>query len=70
MTQTAKEKDFNFDYLLHPAGAFRTPMEVVNDLDMTGEARDPRVLGVRCLCRRGGAGATETTRQQAGGEGG
>ena len=35
MTQTAKEKDFNLDYLLHPAGAFRTPMEVVNDPDMT-----------------------------------
>jgi hypothetical protein len=35
MTQTAKGKDFNFDYLLHPAGAFRTPMEVVKDPDMT-----------------------------------
>jgi hypothetical protein len=35
MTQTAKEKDFNLDYLLHPAGAFRTPMEVVDDQDMT-----------------------------------
>jgi hypothetical protein len=35
MTQTANEKDFNLDYLLHPAGAFRTPMEVVNDPDMT-----------------------------------
>jgi hypothetical protein len=35
MTQTANGKDFNVDYLLHPAGAFRTPMEVVNDPDMT-----------------------------------
>lgn len=35
MTQTAKGKDFNVEYLLHPAGAFRTPMEVVNDPDMT-----------------------------------
>ena len=35
MTQTAKGKDFNLDYLLRPAGAFRTPMEVVNDPDMT-----------------------------------
>lgn len=35
MTQTAQGKDFNLDYLLHPAGAFRTPMEVVNDPDMT-----------------------------------
>ena len=35
MTQTAKENDFNLDYFLHPAGAFRTPMEVVNDPDLT-----------------------------------
>src|SRR3954452_24028876 len=35
MTQTMQGKDFNLDYLLHPAGAFRTPMEVVNDPDMT-----------------------------------
>ena len=35
MTPTGKEKDFNLDHLLHPAGAFRTPMEVVNDPDMT-----------------------------------
>jgi hypothetical protein len=35
MTQTADRKDFELDLLLHPAGAFRTPMEVVNDPDMT-----------------------------------
>jgi len=35
MAETANRKDFNLDYLLHPAGAFRTPMEVVNDPDMT-----------------------------------
>jgi hypothetical protein len=35
MKETAKGKDFNVEYLLHPAGAFRTPMEVVNDPDMT-----------------------------------
>jgi hypothetical protein len=35
MNQTAKGKEFNLDHLLHPAGAFRTPMEVVNDPDMT-----------------------------------
>ena len=35
MTQTANRKDFELDLLLHPAGAFRTPMEVVNDPDMT-----------------------------------
>jgi len=35
MTEAAKGKEFNLDNLLHPAGAFRTPMEVVNDPDMT-----------------------------------
>ena len=35
MTQTATRKEFELDLLLHPAGAFRTPMEVVNDPDMT-----------------------------------
>jgi len=35
MTQTESRKDFELDRLLHPAGAFRTPMEVVNDPDMT-----------------------------------
>jgi hypothetical protein len=35
MTQTGNRKDFDLDCLLHPAGAFRTPMEVVNDPDMT-----------------------------------
>src|SRR5436190_19896324 len=34
MTQTANRKEFELDYLLHPAGAFRTPMDVVNDPDM------------------------------------
>jgi hypothetical protein len=35
MTQTANRKELELDYLLHPAGAFRTPMDVVNDPDMT-----------------------------------
>jgi len=35
MTQTSNRKDFELDYLLHPAGAFRTPMDVVTDPDMT-----------------------------------
>ena len=35
MTQTENRKDFELDRLLHPAGAFRTPMEVVEDPDMT-----------------------------------
>jgi hypothetical protein len=39
MTQTANRKDFNLDHLLHPAGAFRTPMEVVNDPDMTAQEK-------------------------------
>ncbi len=33
--KTEHRKDFDLDRLLHPAGAFRTPMEVVNDPDMT-----------------------------------
>jgi hypothetical protein len=35
MTQTANRKELELDYLLHPAGAFRTPMDVVKDPDMT-----------------------------------
>lgn len=35
MTETANRKDFDLDYLLHPAGAFRTPMDVVTDPDLT-----------------------------------
>jgi hypothetical protein len=35
MTETAKRKDFDLDQLLHPAGAFRTPMDVVADPDLT-----------------------------------
>jgi len=39
MTPTANRKDFDLDTLLHPAGAFRTPMEVVNDPDMTPQEK-------------------------------
>jgi hypothetical protein len=35
MTETANRKDFELDRLLHPAGAFRSPMDVVRDPDMT-----------------------------------
>ena len=35
MTETANRKDFELDRLLHPAGAFRTPLDVVVDPDMT-----------------------------------
>jgi hypothetical protein len=35
MTQAATGKDFNLDHLLHPAEAFRSPMEVVTDPHMT-----------------------------------
>ncbi|WP_157100105.1 hypothetical protein [Rhodoplanes sp. Z2-YC6860] len=35
MTETANRKEFDLDYLLHPAGAFRNPMDVVADPDMT-----------------------------------
>ena len=37
--QTQNRKDFDLDRLLHPAGAFRTPMEVVNDPDMTTQEK-------------------------------
>jgi len=39
MNQETKGKDFDLDYLLHPAGAFRTPMEVVNDPDLTTQEK-------------------------------
>jgi hypothetical protein len=35
MKETANRKEFELDYLLYPAGAFRTPMDVVADPDMT-----------------------------------
>src|SRR5688572_391846 len=37
--QNETRKDFDLDRLLHPAGAFRTPMEVVNDPDMTTQEK-------------------------------
>ena len=37
--QTENRKDFDLNRLLHPAGAFRTPMEVVNDPDMTTQEK-------------------------------
>src|SRR6201986_2628350 len=37
--QTENRKDFDLDRLLHPAGAFRTPLEVVNDPDMTTQEK-------------------------------
>ena len=37
--QTENRKDFDLDRLLHPAGAFRTPMDVVNDPDMTDQEK-------------------------------
>jgi len=33
------EKGFDLDRFLHPAGAFRTPLEVVNDPDMTTQEK-------------------------------
>jgi len=35
MTETANRKDLELDRLVHPAGAFRTPGDVVSDPDMT-----------------------------------
>lgn len=37
--QNENRKDFDLDSLLHPAGAFRTPMEVVDDPDMTTQEK-------------------------------
>ena len=37
--QSENRKDFDLDRLLHPAGAFRTPMEVANDPDMTAQEK-------------------------------
>jgi hypothetical protein len=39
MMETANRKEFQLDYLLHPAAAFRTPMDVVADPDMTGQEK-------------------------------
>jgi hypothetical protein len=35
MTDTANRKDFDLTAFLHPAGAFRTPKDVVADPDLT-----------------------------------
>ena len=35
MSQLGNGKEFNIEALLHPASAFRTPMEVVNDPNLT-----------------------------------
>jgi hypothetical protein len=41
MTQTANRKELELDYLLQPAGAFRAPMDVVNDPEMTVQEKRP-----------------------------
>src|ERR1043165_8210993 len=35
MPDTANRKDFELDYLLHPAEAFRSPMDVLADPNLT-----------------------------------
>jgi hypothetical protein len=35
MTKIEKRKEFDPDILLHPARAYRTPLEIVNDPDIT-----------------------------------
>ena len=37
--QSENRKDFDLNRLLHPAGAFRSPMEVVADPDMTPQEK-------------------------------
>jgi len=39
MTNATKRKEFNLDALLHPAGAYQNPMDVVNDPDMTAQEK-------------------------------
>ena len=39
MTQPASRREFELDFLLHPAGAFRTPMAVVDDPDLTAHEK-------------------------------
>jgi hypothetical protein len=39
MTTSSRSREFNLDYLLHPARAFPTPMDVVNDPDMTTQEK-------------------------------
>ena len=39
MIEPANRKDFELDHLLHPARAFRTPMDVVTDPDMTAQEK-------------------------------
>jgi hypothetical protein len=39
MTDTKERKDFNLDYLLHPAGAFSTPQDVLNDPSLTAHEK-------------------------------
>jgi len=39
MTQTAKGKEFELNYLLHPGRVFGNPMEVVKDPDLTTQEK-------------------------------
>jgi hypothetical protein len=39
MTQTANRKELDLDYLLDPARAFRTPLDVVADPGMTAQEK-------------------------------
>src|SRR3989440_8987704 len=39
MTQTAKGKEFQLDYLLHPGRVFGNPMEIVKDPDLTTQEK-------------------------------
>ena len=39
MSETASRREFELDCLLHPAGAFSTPMDVVNDPDLTAHEK-------------------------------
>ena len=60
MTKIEKRKEFDLDILLHPAGAYRTPMEIVNDPDITEQEK--RALLCSWACNACAAEATSEPR--------
>src|SRR4051794_9339838 len=65
MTAPVNRKEFELDYLLHPARAFRTPMDVVADPDLTLPEKRA-VLASGAFDGWGGGGAPDLRRPPAG----
>jgi len=61
MTKIEKRKEFDLDILLHPAGAYRTPMEIVNDPDIT--VQEKRAVLCSWACDACAPEATSEPRQ-------